>query len=339
LVLSAAGLLTILVILDGYSEMPLKPPSKPVPVIAIQSNVTINGDWSDPNFEEQFLATLISMSEQAVRSDTNAPEGVKRETTVVIWPESPMNFRYERDPALRERLGEFTKRNQVYLLINSWAYLSENDTSETVFNSAMVIGPSGDRISRYDKIALVPFGEYVPARGLIPFMDRIPALVADVTAGRGDTTVMTAGDTTLGTMICFEATRPEIARRMRRQGASALVQISNEAWFGPTAAPRQFLAHSVFRAVENNIELIRATNSGLSAEISANGYVDGETPIFDRATRKWRVRTAHEGAESDLTFYTRHGDVLAGTCVGISALLGVGAGLSMKWKGRDSEDD
>ena len=250
-----------------------------------------------------------------------------------------MNFRYERDAVLRQRLAEFARRNQIYLLINSWAYVSENDTSETVFNSAMVIGPSGERISRYDKIALVPFGEYVPARGLIPFMNRIPALVADVTAGRGDTTVMAAGETTLGTMICFEATRPDIARRMRRQGASALVQLSNEAWFGPTAAPRQFLAHSVFRAVENNIELIRVTNSGLSAEISANGYVDGETPIFDRATRRWRVRTTEEGADSDLTFYTRHGDVLAGTCAGISALLGVGAGLSMKWKGRVSEDD
>ena len=340
LVLSAAGVLTILVIFDGYGAMPQRPPSKSVPVIAIQSNVPINGEWGDPSFEEQLLATLISMSEQAITAENNGLEGMKgKGPSLVIWPESPMNFRYERDAALRARLAEFTRRNQVYLLINSWAYLSENDTSETVFNSAMVIGPSGERISRYDKIALVPFGEYVPARGWIPFMDRIPALVADVTAGRGDTTVMAAGETTLGTMICFEATRPDIARRMRRQGASALVQLSNEAWFGPTAAPRQFLAHSVFRAVENNIELIRATNSGLSAEISANGYVDGETPTFDRATRRWRVRTAEEAAVSDLTYYTRHGDVFACTCAGISALLGVGAGLSMKWKGRDSEDD
>ena len=340
LVLSAAGVLTILVILDGYGAMPLKPPSKSVPVIAIQSNVPINGEWGDPSFEEQLLATLISMSEQAITAESNGLEGTKgKGPSLVIWPESPINFRYDRDEVLRSRLGEFTRRSKVYLLINSWAYLSDTDTSDTVFNSAMVIGPSGERISRYDKIALVPFGEYVPARGWIPFMDRIPALVADVTVGRGDTTVMTAGDATLGTMICFEATRPDIARRMRREGASALVQLSNEAWFGPTAAPRQFLAHSVFRAVENNIELIRATNSGLSAEISANGYVDGETPAFDRATRLWRVRTAEEAADSDLTYYTRHGDVLACTCAAISVLLGVGAGLSIKWKGRYSEDD
>jgi apolipoprotein N-acyltransferase len=150
---------------------------------------------------------------------------------------------------------------------------------------------------------------------------------------------MAAGPTTLGTTICFEATRPDIARRMRRQGASALVQVSNEAWFGPTAMARQMLAHAVFRAVENDIELIRVTNSGLSAEISANGYVDGETPMFDRATRRWQVRTAEEAAQQRLTFYTCHGDVLAGTCAGISALLGVAAGVSTKWKGRDSEDD
>jgi apolipoprotein N-acyltransferase len=125
---------------------------------------------------------------------------------------------------------------------------------------------------------------------------------------------------------------------MRRQGASALVQVSNEAWFGPTAMARQMLAHSVFRSVENDIELIRVTNSGLSAEISNNGYVDGETPMFERAARRWKIRTPEE-AGHNLTFYTRHGDVLAGTCAGISALLGVAAVVSRKWKGRDSEDD
>jgi apolipoprotein N-acyltransferase len=197
-------------------------------------------------------------------------------------------------------------------MLNSWGY-PDGDGPR---NSAMVIGPSGDRVSQYDKIALVPFGEYVPARGFIPFMNRVPAMVGDVTAG-DQVTLSEAAGTKLGAFICFEATRPEIARRMRKAGASALVQLSNEAWFGPTAAARQMLAHAVLRAVENDAELIRATNSGLSALIDRYGQIEGLTPSFETATRTWKVRPAgHE-----MTFYTRHGDVFTIGCL----VIGVGA--------------
>jgi apolipoprotein N-acyltransferase len=247
-----------------------------------------------------------------------------------------MNFDYERDPGLQSTLREFTIRNRVTLILNSWAYPTDRNNAETVHNSAIAIGPSGDRIYRYDKIALVPFGEYVPARGLIPLMDRIPALVADVTPGK-DLTLGVFGPARLGVAICFETIRPDIARQMRRQGASALVQISNEAWFGPTAAPRQMLAHAVFRAVENNIDLIRATNSGLSAKISAHGIVSGETSTFETATRRWRIPSVDK--TPPMTFYSRHGDVFAGVLTVTSLFMALGGAALEIWKRKKSEND
>jgi apolipoprotein N-acyltransferase len=251
-----------------------------------------------------------------------------------------MNFDYDSDPPLRRRLAQFTSRNGVYLLMNSWGYPQATDTGagKTIHNSAMVIGPSGERIFQYDKIALVPFGEYVPGKSWVPFMDRVTALVGDITPGTSFALSDIAG-ARIGTTICFETTDPVIARRFRREGASALVQISNELWFGPYAAPRQMLAHAVFRAVENDIELIRATNSGLSASISSYGAVDDETVMFDKATRRWNVDTSEEASIHPLTFYTRYGDVFAVACFAASLLMAVASVLPEEWKRKKEDDD
>src|SRR5262249_36628441 len=155
-----------------------------------------------------------------------------RRIQVAIWPESSMNFEYDRDPDLKRRLAEFTTRNQLYLLINSWGFrngIGPHDDNEEVYggpiyNSAIVIGPDGKKVGEYDKVALVPFGEFVPARGWIPFMDRIPALAGDITAGRNANT-LDAGGARLGPSICFETTRPDLIRSLRRDGATAIVQI------------------------------------------------------------------------------------------------------------------
>jgi apolipoprotein N-acyltransferase len=233
-----------------------------------------------------------------------------------------MNFEYDRDDELRSRVAEFTRRNNVYLLMNSWGFPKEAGDSEAQYNSALVIAPSGEKIAEYDKIALVPFGEYVPARGWLPFVKDIHALAGDITPGSSFTLSDVMG-ARLGTSICFEATRPDIARRMRLEGASALAQLSNELWFGPTAAAKQMLAHAAFRAVENNVDLIRATNSGLSARIDRYGVAHGETPMFETAARTWRIKTEDEARGDRLTFYTRHGDVFAITCAALSLLLAV----------------
>src|SRR5262249_29420014 len=151
-------------------------------------------------------------------------------------------------------------------------------------------------------------------------MDRVHAVVGDLTSGTALTLSDVAG-ARLGVVICFEASRPEIPRRMRLAGASELVQISNEAWFGPTAAARQMLAHAILRAVENNVDLLRATNSGQSARISRYGEVEGLTPMFEQSGRLWPFQTVSEAARDPMTFYTRHGDLFAIVCAAGSLIL------------------
>jgi apolipoprotein N-acyltransferase len=162
-------------------------------------------------------------------------------------------------------------------------------------------------------------------------MDEIPALVGDVTPGDAVTLSDVSG-ARLGTFICFEALRPEIAREMKMHGASVLVQISNEAWFGPSAAPRQIMAHAIFRAVENNVDLVRATNSGLSARINRYGRVEGLTSQFETAIRNWNVESVEEAKSFPATFYTRYGDVFAVGCVVLTGLLAAASLIRPKAK-------
>jgi len=343
-VLTAAGLIAVATVLYGESLRPSTYESGSVSVAVIQPNIPVDGEWDDPAFTDRMFLRHVSLSEKAIeasaREASNGASGPSSERVpdfdLVIWPESAMNFEYDRDSALRRKLAEFTLRNRIYLLMNTWGFPENGAGSGALYNSAALISPAGDKIAEYDKNALVPFGEYIPARNWIPFMSRIKALVGDITPGNGITLPEAAG-AKLGTLICFETTRPDLARRMRSEGASALVQLSNEAWFGPTSAPRQMLTTAIFRAVENNVEVIRATNSGVSAQVDRYGVVRGETPMFETATRTWKIKTEVEARADDLTFYTRHGDVFVIACAVLSTLLVASSTLPVRAKRNRAE--
>jgi apolipoprotein N-acyltransferase len=328
-VLTAAGLIAIATVLYGESLRPSINVSGSISVAVVQPNIPVDGAWDDPKFAEQMFLRHVSLSEQAIQANprdaasNGASSSSSEKTTsidLVIWPESAMNFEYDRDSTLRRKLAEFTLRNRIYLLMNTWGFPVHVDGSESQYNSAVLISPAGEKIAEYDKNALVPFGEYIPARSWIPFMSGVKALVGDITPGNSLTLSEAAG-AKLGTLICFETTRPDLARRMRSGGASALVQLSNEAWFGPTSAPRQMLTTAIFRAVENNVEVIRAANSGVAARIDRYGIVHGESPMFETATRTWKIKTENEARGDSLTFYTRHGDVFVIACAVVSLAL------------------
>ncbi|PYP85122.1 MAG: apolipoprotein N-acyltransferase [Blastocatellia bacterium AA13] len=313
-VLTSAGLLALTTLIYGRAAIRREPAKGMVRVAAVQPNFPIQAEWDNPAFVDEMTDRQISLSERAIKSAAEESKG-QRGVDLVIWPESPIDYTYDRDNALKSKLAEFVKRNNVSLLMSTW-WPAPN---EGLFNSALLIGASGAPINRYDKIALMPFGEYVPARNFIPFADRIPALVADTAAGSNSTLFEVAG-ARLGLNICFETTRPNLARRLRLEGASALVQSSNEAWFGPTAIARQMLAHSVFRAVENNAELIRVTNSGDSARIDRYGRVSDVCPSFQAVARVWNVQGAGDPTDSGPTFYTTHGDLFAVSCTALGLL-------------------
>jgi apolipoprotein N-acyltransferase len=269
-----------------------------ITVIALQPNVPMEIDKSEQEFAD-LLNRHIEKSAEALEQTTDDGR-----TRLLIWPESPMNFTYGSDPQLRERLARFVKEHHVYLLLNS-----QEVSGDSFLNSALLINPEGDLVAQYDKIRLMPFGEYVPLPSWVPGADRVRGIVGEFVPGNRYQ-LMIADHTRLATFICIESAYPWIARNLTAAGAEALVNISNDGYLGPTAVMRQHLANAIFRAVENDRPLLRVTNTGITAHISNRGEVLDATPGFQTVTRIWKLYPETSGQ----TFYTRHGDWFVGLC-------------------------
>ena len=159
----------------------------------------------------------------------------------------------------------------------------------------------------------MPFGEYVPLPRWLPGASSVRAIVGEFTPGTSYT-LMPLGDLRAGVFICIEAAHPSIARTFTNEGADVLINISNDGYLGPTSVMRQHLSNAIFRAVENDRDVLRVTNSGISALIDSGGRVWDATAGFEPAVRTWTVGKNNDGK----TFYTRHGDLFAYLCSVIS---------------------
>ena len=272
-------------------------------VIAIQPNVPMNLVKSVEDLR-QLTATHFALSEHALRA---LPQDGK--PRLVIWPESPMNFTYGSDQIFRERVAAFAKTHHTSLLLNS----QELAPDDGLYNSALLINEEGRLVSQYDKIRLLPFGEYVPLPRWLPGAGLITAIVGDFTAG---TTYrqMHVGPVKAGVFICIESAYPNIARRFTREGADVLINISNDGYLGPTAVMRQHLANAVFRAVENGRPLLRVTNTGITAYITPRGEILDATPSFQPDVRRWEISRADGGR----TFHEARGDLFVAGCAVVS---------------------
>ena len=241
-----------------------------------------------------------------------ARESFKDGKKIVILPESPMNFQYENDPGFREFIGAFARRNNVSVLFNS----AEPDRRRKngFFNSAVMINEKGDKIAQYDKIHLLPFGEFVPLPD--PLEQLVPTMVGRFSPGE-EYDLLPFGDAKGGIMICFESHFPSLSREFVRNGADILVEMTNDGYLGNTPVLRQHLASAVFRAVETNRPVLRATNVGITAYINERGAVLEEAGVYQEATRAWSVAKSDGGQ----TLYVRFGDWFAWFCLAISLAL------------------
>jgi apolipoprotein N-acyltransferase len=246
---------------------------------------------------------------------------------VVVWPETAVPAFFQRDPQVRPVVLETARQARVDLIFG--APSAENRPQLTpggeprvvLFNSAYVVSAEGAVKARYDKQHLVPFGEYVPLSGLLFFVNRLADGIGDFEPGRGMPEV-SAGGARVGVLICYEAIFPDLARRVAA-GASVLVNITNDAWFGRTAAPWQHLAQAVFRAVELKRPLVRAANTGVSAIVDRSGRVETALGLFTRGTLAARIALPRAG---ESTLYARVGDRFAHVCAlaAAAALVAVG---------------
>jgi apolipoprotein N-acyltransferase len=283
-------------------------------VIAIQPNVPMNLVKSVEDLRK-LTDSHFTISEAALQ---NLPEDGR--PRLVIWPESPMYFTYGTDVKLRERIAAFARLYKTSLLLNSQE-LAPNDG---IYNSAVLINEQGSLVAQYDKIRLLPFGEYVPLPHWMPGAGLITAIVGDFTAGT-QYRQMQVGPVRTGVFICIESAYPAIARRFTSEGADVLINISNDGYLGPTAVMRQHLANAVFRAVENGRPILRVTNTGITAYITPSGEVLDATPSFREDVRIWEIARA----STNQTFYVAHGDLFAVSCAVISLLV-----LALSFTGR-----
>ena len=268
-------------------------------IVGVQPDVPMTR--SDERAYRDLLERHLQISETALATDPAR----RFRRRLIIWPESPMNFSYSLDAELQNTIANFAQTNHTSVLLNSL----EPAPNGGSYNSAILVNEQGQKIAQYDKIRLMPFGEYVPLPRWLPGSGSVRGIVGEFTPG-SSYTLMPLGALRAGVFICIEAAHPEVARGFTNEGANVLINISNDGYLGPTAVMRQHLANAVFRAVENDRDIIRVTNSGITAYISANGAVSDTTPPFQEAVRTWTISKDGTGS----TFYSRHGDLFAYGC-------------------------
>jgi apolipoprotein N-acyltransferase len=231
---------------------------------------------------------------------------------IVIWPESPAPFYFYRDPAFRQDAMRLAQMDHAYFLFGTVA--ETNDGAP--LNSAVLLAPDGRLVDRYDKMNLVPFGEYVPP--FFGWVNRISGEISDFVPGNR-TVVFPMSGHRLGVFICYESVFPEEVRRFVKGGANLLVNISNDGYFGHSAAYEQHLEIVRMRAVENSRWLIRSTNDGITAAIDPAGRIDEQLPPY-----RDLAAPVHFAFRDGTTFYANFGDWFAWGCL-------IGAAVALAW--------
>lgn len=238
---------------------------------------------------------------------------------LIIWPESAVPFFFQEPGLLSGRVRQTAVDGKSWLLFGSPAFEDINRRRHYL-NSAFLLSPSGEVLGRSDKVHLVPFGEYVPLKSILPFIDKLVVGIGEFSPGAISPLPMNGHK--IGVLVCFEGIFPELAREYVRRGSDLLVNITNDAWFGRSSAPYQHLAMARFRAVENRIWLARAANTGISALISPSGRITARSGLFERTSVQGSV-----GLGSRPTLYNRLGDIFPTLC-GLASLVG----LLLAWR-------
>lgn len=275
-------------------------------IAVVQGNIEQSLKW-DESLAAPTTEKYISLSE---RIAPPAPD-------LVVWPETALPFYLYYDKELTERVLTAIDRMNTNFLVGCPSYAYDPLINQLwLFNSAYMINPEGRVTGKYDKSHLVPFGEYVPLKKWLPFVGKMVPQIGDFFSGpKGHLLSISGMD--IGVQICYEVIFPDLSAQMIRNGGELIVNITNDAWFGRTAAPRQHFSMALFRAVENRRTLVRAANTGISAFADPAGRVLEASPLFQTRvmTREVPIITGKQ------TFYTANGDLLPAGCLAAALLL------------------
>ena len=299
----------IAALLQAGRWLPQSPsPSSHVAVLVQEDVPVLEGSaWTTDYFQAR-LGEFSGLS--------SAPTASGVQPDLIIWPESPSPF-FTRDPVFLQPLTALAQQTHSWLVIGSTGVddpMSPTANRDAYYNSAAIFNPEGNLVARYDKVHLVPFGEYVPFHTLLSFADSLTQQIGAFERGSSRNPLL-AGNARLGIFICYEDVFPDEIRQFANNGAQLLVNISNDGWYGDSGAWAQHIQQARMRAIENNRWLLRDTNTGKTAAIDPLGRVVASIP------RKTRARLEAPYALIDeTTFYTRHGGWFAYLCAIISVV-------------------
>ncbi len=252
------------------------------PVRVLQPNIQNLVEW-DRDLVETNYGKLLELSGRACNAAG----------ALLVWPESAAwPYSYGRDAGLRSDVGRLVESG-CSVLLNSVLESEEGDT-----NSAILV-TTAEEVARYDKRHLVPFGEFVPLAQWLPFLDKLARNAGDFAAGRGPA-LLRWSEQQIGAAICFEIVYPAPVAEQVRQGATLLVTITNDAWYGDSSAPWQHYRAARFRAAENRRTVLRSAITGVSAIIRPDGSVQQQLGVGEEGVLEARV-----AGRSDLTLFTR----------------------------------
>jgi apolipoprotein N-acyltransferase len=265
-----------------------------------QGNINQSVKWNK-SLQEQILRIYRDLSMKVAEGKPD----------LIIWPETAAPFFFQEATEYQPLIFSIPEKTGAYLLFGSPSYTEEKGKVK-LHNSAYLASPAGIILGRYDKIHLVPFGEYVPLADLLSLGSF--GEVGDFRPGK-EYSLFSLPQGKFGIIICFEIIFPDLCRRFVNRGANFLVTITNDAWFGRTSAPYQHFSIATFRAVENRVFIARAANTGITGIIDPKGKIMKQGGIFKEEAMNGMIRLS-----SRKTFYTLYGDIFAWGCSAFSLL-------------------
>jgi len=252
----------------------------PLRVLAVQGAVPQDLKW-DPAFQRATLERYRRLTVEGMELFFGTAGSLRDVDMPVltVWPETAAPFYFQHPGPLRQAVQAVARDLDTFLLFGSPSY-GEGESKDAYYNSAYLVAPTGVVVGRYDKIHLVPFGEYVPWRWALDWTSRYLPTAGEFQGGTSSSPLSWQG-LHVGVLICFESIFPALSRKTVDKGAGLLAVITNDAWFGRTGAPFQHEAMAVFRAVETRRWVVRAANTGVSAVISPWGERVARSPLFE----------------------------------------------------------
>ena len=292
----ATGVLGVVVLFGAWRLMDnrLVRDGTPLRVGLVQGNIAQSDKW-DPARRSTILSRYLDLSRQS------AADGAQ----LIVWPESATPFSFETDPD-GDAVRQLARDTGAHVLFGSTQ--RRRDPVSRLFNAAFLLRPDGETAAVYHKMHLVPFGEYVPFRSVLFFASPLVEAVTDFSPGASPV-MLPIGTHRISTAICYEIIYPELVRRFVRRGSELLTTITNDAWYGRSAAPHQHFQQAAMRAIEQGRYLVRAANTGISGVVDPYGRVLARSALFETAVITEEVRLL-----TGLTFYGRMGDLLAYLC-------------------------